>query len=48
MHFTFQTEVLPCFLIALSGRIKKVKNLFLFRLVGHRRIAHENLEQLKK
>ena len=48
MHFTFQTEVLPCFLIALSGRIKKVKNLFLFRLVGHRRITHETLGQLKK
>lgn len=48
MHFTFQTEVLPCFLIALSGRIKKVQHLFLFRLVGHRRVAHETLEQLKK
>ena len=48
MHFTFQTEVLPCFLIALSGRIKKVQHLFLFRLVGHRRVAHETLKQLKK
>jgi len=48
MHFTFQTEVLPCFLIALSGRIKKVQHLFLFRLVGHRRLVHETWKQLSQ
>ncbi|MAK12069.1 MAG: hypothetical protein CMI73_00090 [Candidatus Pelagibacter sp.] len=48
MHFTFQTELLPCFLIVLSGRIKKINQLFLFRLVGHSRVQHKTWDQLKK
>lgn len=46
MHFTFQTELLPCFLTVIFGKLKKINILFLFRFVGHARLQHKKIDQL--
>lgn len=46
MHLIFQSELLPCFLTVIFGKLKKINILFLYRFVGHPRVKHQQIDQL--